>query len=47
MPVYCGCIEYELEVQRMIYEGGRVFQDYLPGEQEEHLEKKKSNGEEE
>ncbi|WHY82671.1 hypothetical protein [Siminovitchia fortis] len=24
-----GCIQYELEVQRMIYEGGAIFQDYL------------------
>lgn len=24
-----GCEQYELEVQRMIYEGGAIFQEYL------------------
>ena len=42
MPVYHGCIEYELEVQRMIYEGGGVFQDYLSSKRKERIEKKKS-----
>ncbi|VEF47710.1 Uncharacterised protein [Bacillus freudenreichii] len=26
---YYGCSQYELEVQRMIYEGGAIFQDYI------------------
>ncbi|WP_185830426.1 hypothetical protein [Siminovitchia terrae] len=29
-----GCEQYELEVQRMIYEGGAIFQEYLLKEKE-------------
>lgn len=40
-----GCEQYELEVQRMIYEGGAIFQEYLLKEKkikksEKNLKKK-------
>jgi len=43
--MYYGCKEYELEVQRMIYEGGGVFQDSLLIDRREQGEKKSSEQE--
>lgn len=40
---YYGCSQYELEVQRMIYEGGAIFQDHILKETNKTDDGKKVN----